>query len=597
MILLKFKISAFVITMTLFTGGSIMASTEIDMIYTHGKVYTVDSSHPRAEAFAIKDGRFYAVGSTADMLKLKTKNTKIVDMQGEFVMPGMVEDHIHPDMAAENIMNINIPDPNMTYEKFGAEITQFLKDHPKTKWIFGGPMNWLKDHEGNIDVWNIPSNHKVLDKWVNDRPAFFWDLGGHAAVINEFAMKKYGIKKRNKPPKGGSWDYDKDGNPTGIIREVAANMIWEEFLKERPSPQEQAKRGFIPVFHELNSYGFTSITDIWARPWNIENYQALEKMDRLTTRVTIYVTDPIDWHGKWIKKLTQDLIDKGPHKYSDKINLIGIKFVLDGSAGGQTAVMKEPFIGTKNRGFWRNDPKYYKKKVLEYDKMGYVVRAHAVGDRAISTVIDAIEQTRKNGSKLRHGIAHTVFVDPADYDRIKKNDVLCDMSPYFWMPDPAIETIKADVGEKRLQWIFPFRPLLDRGVHLSAGSDLTVSPINPWKPMEGMVTRQLPGGVGKPINAKDMAITIEEAIYIYTMGGAYSEQKENEIGSITPGKFADFIVLDQDLIEIKPTEIHKTKVLSTFLGGRQVYRSGEDVPHIIYKERKNAPFMGSPTHQ
>ena len=170
---LKSKFGALVVASTILTGGSIMASTEIDMIYTHGKVYTVDSAHPRAEAFAIKDGKFYAVGSTTDMLKLKTKKTKVVDMQGKFVMPGMVEDHIHPDMAAENIMNINIPTPEMTYKAFGAEITEFLKDHPDTKWIFGGPMNWLKDHEGNIDVWNIPSNHKVLDKWVNDRPAFF----------------------------------------------------------------------------------------------------------------------------------------------------------------------------------------------------------------------------------------------------------------------------------------------------------------------------------------------------------------------------------------------------------------------------------------
>jgi len=579
-----------------FNGTEINAQSEIDMIYTNGKVYTVDSSHPWAEAFAIKGDKFYAVGKTEDILKLKTKNTKVIDMKGQFVMPGMVEDHIHPDMAAENIMNVNIPTPEMTYEEFGAEITKFLKEHPDTKWIFGGPMNWLKDHEGNIDVWNIPSNHKVLDKWVSDRPAFFWDLGAHAAVINEFAMKKYGITKGNKPPKGGSWDMDKDGNPTGILREVAANEIWEEFLKERPSPEEQAKRGFIPVFHELNSYGFTSITDIWARPWNVENYQALEKMDRLTTRVTIYVTDPVDWHAEWIKKMTADFISKGPRTYSDKIKVIGIKFVLDGSAGGQTAVMKEHFVGTENRGFWRNDPEYYKKKVVEYDKMGYVVRAHAVGDRAISTVIDAIEQTRKYGSTQRHGIAHTCFVDPADYDRIKENDVLCDMSPYFWMPDPAIETIRADVGDERLNWLFPIRPLLDRGIHLSAGSDLTVSPINPWKPMEGMITRQLPGGVGTPVNAKDMAITIEQAIYIYTMGGAYSEQKENEIGSITPGKFADFIVLDQNLLEIKPTEIHKTTVLSTFLGGRQVYRENDKIPHINYKERKKAPFMGSPTH-
>ena len=335
----------------IFTGGLALASSEIDMVYTNGKVYTVDAARPWAEAFAIKDGKFFAVGSTEDMLKLKNKNTKVVDMQGQFVMPGLVEDHLHPDLYAENLMNVNIPTPEFTYDEFKAEIKQFLKDHPDTKWVFGGPMNWLKDHAGNIDGWNLPAHHKILDEIVTDRPAFFWDLGGHAALINSYAIEKYGIKKGNKPPKGGSWDRDKDGNLTGVLRETAANKVWEEFLRERATPEEQARRGFAQVFAELNSYGFTSITDIWARPWNIDAYQALEKMNKLTSRVTIYVTDPVDWKSDWLQKMSADLIKQGPHKYSDKINLVGVKFVMDGSAGGQTAVMKEPFVGTKNRGF------------------------------------------------------------------------------------------------------------------------------------------------------------------------------------------------------------------------------------------------------
>ena len=542
-----------------------------DTIITNGKIYTVDKENAWAEAAAIKDGKFIAVGSNDEIGRLQGDQTEVVDLAGKFVMPGLVEDHMHPDMMAENKMNIEVPSPEMPYEEFGNKIENFLSKYPDTKWVFGGPLNWLKDKAGNIDVWEQPSHFSILDRFVNDRPAFFWDLGGHAALINSFAMEKYGITKENQAPAGGSWDTDNEGNLTGVLRETAANAIWEEFLKERAGPEEQAERGFVPVFEELNGYGFTSISDVWARPWNLDAYQYLEQNDKLTARITIYATDPVDWTSDWIQEMSAEFIAQGPTRFSDKINLIGVKFVMDGSAGGQTAVMSEPFEGTDNKGYWRTQPEVLKTKILKYDEMGLTVRAHGVGDQTITTILDAIELTREKGSKLRHSVAHTVFVNPKDYDRFKELDVSADVSAYFWMPDPSIETIRADVGNERLKWIFPFRPLVERGVHLSVGSDAPVSPLNPWKPMEGMITRQLPGGQGEPINAEDHAISIEDAIYIYTMGGAYNQYKENEIGSITVGKFADFIVLDQNLLEIETTEIHKTNALATYLEGKMVY--------------------------
>ena len=542
-----------------------------DIVLINGKIYTVDDNQPWVEAVAIKDGKFMVVGSNEEVNGFNGESTELVDLAGKFMMPGLVEDHIHPDMIAENKMNIEITSPDMTYEEFGKEVERFLAEFPDTKWIFGGPMNWLKDKAGNIDVWDQPSHFSILDRLVNDRPAFFWDLGGHAALINSYAMEEFGINDNNQPPAGGSWDRDNDGNLTGVLRETAANAVWEAFLLERASPEEQAERGFIPVFGELNSCGFTSITDVWARPWNLDVYKYLEQNNQLTARVTIYATDPADWTSDWIKEMSSEFIAQGPTRFSDKINLIGVKFVMDGSAGGQTAVMSEPFEGTDNKGYWRTDPEVLMTKILEYDQNGLTVRSHGVGDQTISTILDAIEQTRKNGSTLRHSVSHTVFVNPKDYNRFKQLDVSAEISPYFWMPDPSIETIRADVGDERLKWIFPIRSLQELGVHISTGSDAPVSPFNPWKPMEGMITRQLPGGEGDPVNAEDHSIKIEDAIYIYTMGGAYNQYKENEIGSITVGKFADFIVLDQNLLEIETTTIHQTKVLATYLEGDLVF--------------------------
>ena len=554
---------------------SVAHAEGIDAIYTNATVYTVDAARPHAEAFAIKDGRFFAVGKARNIEALADEKTEVVDLKGRFVLPGLVEDHIHPDMVAENRMNVEISSPEMTYEEFSEAVVRFQKKHPDRTWVFGGPLNWLKDHAGPIDVWNKPSHHSILDELIPDKPAFFWDLGGHAALVNKVALEKFGIDKSWEAPPGGSFDVDSGGNPTGVLRETAANVIWEEFLKERPSTRELALDGFAPVIRELNSLGFTSITDVWARPWNLETYKLLEDEDQLTARVTVYLTDPIDWTSKWLRDASREMIRDGKKYNSEMIDYIGVKFVMDGSAGGQTAMMTEPFIGTDNRGFWRNDPEYFKKMILEYDERGLTVRAHAVGDQAVRTVLDGIESTRKRGSKLRHSVSHTVFVNPADIHRFRALDAHAEVSPHFWMPDPSIETIRADVGEERLNWLFPLRSLSERGVTLSVGSDMPVSPPDPWRPLEGMVTRQGPGGTGTPVAGKE-AVDLATAIHAFTMGGAYAQYREKEIGSITGGKYADFIVLDRNLFEIKPTEIHETTVLRTVLGGKTVFEKNAD---------------------
>ena len=549
------------------------ADEGFDSIYVNGSVYTVDASQPWAEAFAVDGDRIIAVGTNEEVMAGRGKSTTVVDLGGKFVLPGLIEDHVHPDMIVENRMNVEITE-SMSYDDFTHAVQNYLAENPDATWVFGGMLNWLQDEGKNIVGWPQPSHHSILDAIVDDRPAFFWDVGGHAALVNSRAMEIYGISPDGSPPEGGSWDKDPDGNLTGVIRETAANKVWEEFLKERPAPDVQAKRGFIPVIQDLNQFGFTSMTDVWARPWNIDTYKVLEDSGQLNIRVTAYLTDPIDWVSPWMRELSENAIAKAGSHDSEMIDIIGVKFVMDGSAAGQTAMMIDPFVGTDNRGFWRNDPSYFKKKIVEYDKMGLTVRAHAVGDLAIRTVLDGIELTRNNGSELRHSVSHTVFVNPEDIDRFKSLDVVAELSPYFWKDGPHIETIKGDVGDDRVQWVFPIAQLSDLGVALSAGSDWPVSAPDVWGAIESMITRLPPGGDGTPINA-NAAVNLETAIHIFTMGGAYAQYKEDEIGSISVGKYADFIVLDNNLFEADVTDIHRTKVLSTVLAGDEVYRATE----------------------
>ena len=562
---MSFKTSASAIAMLV--SASVHAADEV---YVNGQVYTVNENQPWAEAFAVEEGKFVQVGSTNEIKKLMNSSTKLIDLQGQFVMPGLIDDHIHPGFGAEMVMNVGT-EYAMTYEEFGEKVKQFQKNNPNSKWVYGGPLNWLSDDNGVIEVFNQPSNKSILDKLVDDKPAFFWDVGGHAALVNSKALELLNITKDTPDPKGGVYVRDANGELTGVLRENAATIVWESFLVDRPSNQEIAFKGIKPVFDIVNSYGITSISDVWAREWIVRTYGILSKADALNVRIFAYIADPIEWQSQWMKETAAKAIKNYQELNAERVTVSGVKFVLDGSAGGQTAVMVEPFEGTDNHGYWRDDPDYFIEKIKEYDEQGLTVKVHAVGDGAVRKALEGIGLTRKNGSKLRHSVAHTVFVNPADKKLFTEYDAVAEFSPYFWYPGPHTEMIKGDVGERRMSWVFPFRSLVDRGVHVSVGSDWPVAATpNPWPAIESMMTRKKPGGGGSTL-AEQEAISLHAALKAYTLGGAYAQYEENNLGSIEAGKYADFIVTNQNPFEISPTDIHKTQVLSTVVGGEEVY--------------------------
>lgn len=562
---LRFSLSALALLVS-------AAAISADEVYVNGNVYTVNSDQPWAEAFAVEDGKFTRVGSNQEIRKLADAKTKVVDLKGRFVMPGMIDDHIHPGFGAEMMMNV-ATEYSTTYQDFSAKITQFRQDNPDTKWIYGGPINWLSDDNGMIDVFNQPSNKSTLDQLVDDKPAFFWDIGGHAALVNSKALELLNITKDTPDPEGGVYVRDANGELTGVLRENAATIVWEAFQLDRPSNEEIANHGIKPIFDFVNSYGITSIADAGASEWVLQAYGILSKQDALNVRVFAYISDPIEWQSEPMKKLAQQAISNYQQFNSERVNVSGVKFLLDGSAGGQTAVMVDPFEGTDNKGYWRNDPDYFIKMFEQYDKRGLTVKVHAVGDGAIRKALQGIGNSKKQGSKLRHSIAHTVFVNPADKKLFKQYDVVAEFSPFFWYPGPHSEMIKADVGVKRLSWVFPFRSLVDKDVHVSVGSDWPVSASpNPWPAIESMMTRKKPGGEGGTL-AEQEAISLKAALKAYTLGGAYAQYQDDKLGSIETGKLADFIVTNQNPFSVSPTDIHKTQVLSTVIGGKEVYRA------------------------
>lgn len=577
----------------------------VDLIYLNGRIYTSNKKQKWAQAFAVSGDKFIKVGTNEEIQALRGPNTQVVDFRKHLVLPGLIDDHMHPDMAAENYFNVQIDENTTTYEEFRELVLKELKDNPEKAWVFGGNLDYLWDDGSDIKMFGKPSHKSIIDDIVSDKPAYFWEVSGHAALVNSKALEVCGITKDTPDPAGGHFVRDEKGELTGVLRELAATIVWETYLKHRMSSEDIGVKHMKPVFSYLNSLGFTSITDVWAREWFIKSYNYLDNTDDLSVRIAVYINDEVDWVSQTMKDLALKAINNPKGYTSKQVSILGVKFILDGAAAGQTAAMVDPYEGSKDyRGPWRVQPEVYKEKLFKYDKMGYSVRAHCAGDAAVRLVLDSVEELRKktgnNAKKLRHGASHCALIQPVDIPRFVKLDVLPEFSPVFWYNMPAIEIIRKDIGPKRVDLLFPVREIIDTGAHVSVGADWVVTPCNPFIAMETIVTRRAPGATtGSALNAAH-AITLEEAVHLYTMGSAYGQQRENEIGSIEVGKYADFVVTDQNIFDVPIHKVHETKVLSTVLGGKDVFIS-EDVQKIIdlgdiSGDYENNPSFSSTSH-
>ncbi len=571
---MRIPIISFLLVISLAACGE--ATPIADVIYTNAKVYTVNEESPWAESFAVRGNQFVAVGSASDMNAYKGADTRIIDLAGNLVMPGFIEEHIHPDMGAEMVMGVLIKASEMSWDEQARVIRNFAEQDDGESWIIGGALNWLAGNGEEIMDTGVPSHFSTLDKLVSDRPVMLWDIGGHAVLLNSKAMQVLDITAETENPEGGVVVKDVQGQPTGVLRETAANFAYEIALAELPRGRELIERGIKPVFASLSERGFTSISDVWARSYMLDAYKQMADSDELPLRIRAYIADPIEWVSEeWKEEARQAITNHKDYYREDWLDASGIKFVLDGSAGGQTIIMVEPYEGTTDvhGGPWRNNPDYYREKFKEYDAMGLTIKSHGVGSQTIRTILDTIEASRERGSELRHSVAHATLIHPDDLPRFKQLDVVAEFSPYFWYPVPGWDIIREELGQRRLDWAFPFKTLADQGVHVSVGSDWPVAEDpNPFPEIESMITRQVPGGDSSVLPSHEERVSLETAIYAFTMGGAYAQNRESIIGSIETGKLADFIVVDRNLFEADLYDIHKTKVLQTVVDGQTVFQ-------------------------
>ena len=570
------KTVAIAVTVTHFGGLTSLASAaqkseRADVIYLNGNVYTVNVAQKQAEAFAVKNGKFLAVGTSKEIITFKGANTKIVDLKGQFIMPSLIDEHIHPDMGADNYLNVFLPATD-NWDTIKQKLKDFAKNNPKKKWIHGSSIDWLLDDNGVIEKYNLPSNKSILDDIIKDRPVAIWDQGAHTMLLNSKALEELKITDKSPNPDGGIFVKDKNGKLTGVIRETACTLVLNAL--DNFSKEDWTKKGMIPFLDEMSSYGITGMCDAYAIERNTSVFSKLDHGGKLNHWINLYMPTPLEYNDKKRSDNTLEFILNSKKYKTEQVNPAGIKFVLDGSAGGKTAVMLKPFRGEHTySGKLRYPEDKLRESMQKFSKLGFATKAHAIGDRSIRLALDIFKTLPKRTSGAMNSVAHGTFIDPADVSRFAGENVVYEASPAIWFPNTGVPIIKADIGAKRLAHAWPINKLINSGAVVSYGSDWPVSMTpNPWPGMESIITRQVPGGSKDALNP-EFAIDLATALKIFTLNGAVAMGIDDKTGSIQAGKSADFIILKHDLFAISKFDIHKTKIQSTVFRGTEVYRS------------------------
>lgn len=542
-----------------------------DTVYTNGKIYTVDEDQPWAEAVAIKDGKFLVVGSAANVAAVTGDTTEMIDMEGRFAMPGVFDLHSHPFITPwYGSMNLSLQNPGDA-DAILAEVKAYADANPDKEWIIGG------QYLNGVFPGDSPSR-ELLDEIVPDRPVAMLDQTGHSMWINSKAMELAGINADTPTSQLIVIEKNPDtGEPSGTVREQAIQLV------ERVIPQATGEQYADPiedVFEMFLSYGITAQSPAEAHRASLDGLKYLEENNRLHQRVFA------SWDWKTTLNLAYTLDDiegqiKNRSVYeSGYVRPNYVKIFADGSPASFTSALLEPYA---NREGFYGDANMTTEEFAEaftmFDDWGVGVHVHTMGDGTSRRVVDALEVMKaSNGdSGVRHKVAHNTMTTAEDLARIAAlKDVNIDFSPPLWYPHAGgIATFQPPLGEERFANTYLVKTAVEMdGLHVGQGADwLTANPTpDPFIAIEGFVTRENPfdpemeGALGP-----EQAITLEQAIAIATIEGAYVVGVEDELGSIEAGKLADFIVLDQNLFEIDVKDIYGTQVLRAVVDGKVGY--------------------------
>jgi predicted amidohydrolase YtcJ len=541
------------------------ATEKADLVIINGKVLTIDKDNPSAGAIAVKGEKIIAVGTVN---KIKTfvdeGNTKVIDAAGRLVLPGFNDAHLHFGPLDPDYIELRYTtDPSVITEKVKAQVA---KSKPGEV-IRGG--HW--EHEMFIGR-NWPTK-ELIDKVSPDNPVLLDRADGHSILVNSYVLKKSGIDKNTPDPFGGEIQRDPvTGEPTGILKETAQDLIKLGEVKKTRSSEEEAARtwqGYLLAMKEARELGVTSLQN--AGRADFESYAKLQKEGQLTSRIDI--GEPLSGDTTILNKY-REIAKKYP-KEGDWIRFGYLKEFIDGSMGSGTALMFEPFNDVpSSSGLAMMPYDEFEKKILTADKMGFQIGVHAIGDKGNNWVLNAFEKAIEvNGSRdSRHRDEHAQTIRESDIPRFAQFGVIPSMQPTHCISDKKF--YEKRVGAERCKEAYAWRSLVRAGSVPAFGTDYQVEPLNPMEGLYAAVTRK--DRLGEEGNGwfPEQKLTMEEAIKFYTLGSAYAQFMDDRKGIIKKGYLADIVIVDKDLLTIPESEIMKTKVDYTIVGGKVVYDSG-----------------------
>lgn len=534
---------------------------QADLVLSNGRFWTVDKTRPRAEAVAVIGERIVAVGNAAEIQPWIGPKTRVIDLGGRFAMPGMIDAHTHFTSGGFQLLGVDLRPA-----KSQAEMADLLQRHVSSEKV--GKGEWITGGDWDHEAWSpaeLPRK-ELIDRFTPDNPVLVSRYDGHMALANSLALQLAGVTRETQDPPGGTIVRDpKTGEPTGMLKDAAMSLVHRI---APPPTDEQMLRAVRAALTEARRLGLTSIHDI-SDDRDLRAYQALADRGELTAR--LYCVTPLP---RW-KEVERLGIRTGFG--SDWIKIGSLKGFMDGSLGSTTAVFFEPYLDAPNTTGLFNSMaiplEKMEKMVVAADRAGLQLTIHAIGDRAISLLLDMFEKAAKqNGARdRRFRIEHAQHMHPKEFARFAKLGVIASMQPYHAIDDGR--WVEKRIGPERARFTYAFRSFLDAGVKLAFGSDWTVAPLSPLLGIHAAVTRATLDGKHPGGWIPQQKIKVEEAIEAYTMGSAYAAFEEKIKGSITPGKLADIVVLSDDLLSIPPDRIKDVTVLKTIAGGRVVYET------------------------
>ncbi|MEO1089377.1 MAG: amidohydrolase [Pseudomonadota bacterium] len=535
-----------------------------DVVLLDGDLLTLDPARPRVQALAVLGGRIRAMGTTDAIAALRGPTTEIIDLEGAFVIPGIVESHAHPDSYGIKLLKHHAlsPDRFPTLEAVLDHIDRTTRMLPPDRWFVGYRYNDQK--QGGWPTL------EQLDAASHGRPLFVWRTDHHVGLANSRALALADIGPATPDPAFGHIDRDDAGRPTGLLRETAMAPFTD--LLAATDTVEDYAAGLERVFEEFVAVGITSVVNSLASSKAIRAYQTMREQDRLRLRVGLLISGR---EPGLVERYVEAGIRSG---FGDEwVRVIGVEWCPDCSTSGRTAAYYDPYVGTPavgeprpNQGILLYEKDDLTRRVVAAHVAGLQVCLDGVGDRGIDFCLDcleaALEAHPRHDHRLR--IEHCCYVTPAIRERLARTGIVDSSATGFMAP--LGDAYIANRGADAMRFMWPHRTLIDAGLMAPGHSDAPVCSSNPFHAMQALVTRKT--DTGGDLGGSE-AITTQEALQCYTTLGAWCAREEHEKGSLAVGKLADIAVLDRDLLQTPPEEIRDTRVALTMVGGRVVHRA------------------------